>query len=44
MFANYSNSCGLCKGTGIEKNNAPSFDDSYGRICPMCDGKGVRGY
>jgi hypothetical protein len=38
-----NNKCGLCNGTGIEKNRS-SLSDEYGRICPMCDGKGVRSY
>ena len=38
-----SRACGLCNGTGIEKNMS-SFSDEYGRICPMCDGRGVRSY
>ena len=38
-----NNKCGLCNGTGIEKNRS-SLTDEYGRICPMCDGKGVRSY
>jgi hypothetical protein len=39
-----SNACSLCKGTGIEKSTAPNLTGEYGRVCPMCDGKGVRGY
>lgn len=35
--------CSLCKGTGIEKNHS-SLSNEYGRVCPMCDGKGKRGY
>ncbi len=35
--------CSLCKGTGIEKNNG-SLTNEYGRVCPMCDGKGRRSY
>jgi hypothetical protein len=35
--------CTLCKGTGIEENRS-SFSDEVGRVCPMCDGKGVRSY
>jgi hypothetical protein len=38
-----SNKCGLCNGTGIEKNMS-SLSDEYGRICPMCKGRGVRSY
>jgi hypothetical protein len=38
-----NNVCSMCKGTGIEKNNS-SFSDEYGRICPICNGKGVRSY
>ena len=35
--------CSMCKGTGIEENRS-TFSDEAGRICPMCDGKGVRSY
>lgn len=38
-----NNKCGLCNGTGIEKNKS-SLSDDYGRVCPMCEGKGVRSY
>ena len=38
------NSCGLCNGTGIEKGRNMSTGQTEGRICPMCDGRGVRGY
>ena len=38
-----SNSCSTCNGSGIEPNRS-SFSDEVGRICPMCDGKGVRSY
>ena len=38
-----TNACSMCKGTGIEENRS-SFSDELGRICPMCDGKGVRSY
>lgn len=38
-----NNKCGLCNGTGIEKNMS-SLSDDYGRICPMCNGRGVRSY
>lgn len=38
-----TNACSICNGTGIEKNRS-SFSDEVGRICPMCDGKGVRSY
>jgi hypothetical protein len=38
-----NNKCGLCNGTGIEKNRS-SLSDEDGRICPMCEGKGVRSY
>ncbi len=39
--------CSLCKGTGIEENRARGTgfgDDEYGRICPMCNGRGERSY
>lgn len=35
--------CGLCEGTGIEKNHS-SMSDEYGRKCPMCNGKGFQNY
>jgi hypothetical protein len=38
-----SNACGLCNGTGIEKNKG-TLSDEYGRTCPMCDGRGVKSY
>lgn len=38
-----NNKCGLCNGTGIEKNKS-SLSNEYGRICPMCEGRGVRSY
>jgi hypothetical protein len=38
-----SNACSTCKGSGIEPNRS-SLSDEIGRICPMCDGKGVRSY
>jgi hypothetical protein len=38
-----TNACSLCKGTGIEENRS-SFSDEVGRVCPMCDGAGVRSY
>lgn len=38
-----NNKCQLCKGTGIETaNNLMGGQDS--RVCPMCDGRGVRTY
>ena len=39
--------CSLCKGTGIEENRARGTglgDNEYGRICPMCNGRGTRSY
>lgn len=39
------NPCTLCNGTGIEKNTARNLSGGdYGRICPMCEGKGLRSY
>lgn len=38
------NACGLCKGTGIETGRNIATGEQEGRICPMCDGKGVRSY
>jgi hypothetical protein len=38
------NACGLCKGTGIETGRNIATGEKEGRICPMCDGKGVRSY
>lgn len=38
------NACGLCKGTGIETGRNIATGELEGRICPMCDGKGVRSY
>jgi hypothetical protein len=38
------NSCGLCKGTGIERGRDIVTGETVGRICPMCDGKGVITY
>lgn len=35
--------CSLCNGTGIEKNKS-SLSNEYGRICPMCNGKGRQSY
>lgn len=39
-----NNSCGLCKGTGIETGRDFLTGEEEGRICPMCDGRGVRSY
>jgi DnaJ-class molecular chaperone len=38
-----SSVCSLCKGTGIEKNTG-HLSNEYGRVCPMCGGKGTRSY
>ncbi|MNK07661.1 hypothetical protein D3C87_255770 [compost metagenome] len=35
--------CGLCEGTGIEKNRS-SMSSEYGRVCPQCDGKGYQSH
>lgn len=39
-----SNPCSLCNGTGIESGRNIMTGEVEGRICPMCDGKGVRSY
>lgn len=39
-----NNKCSLCKGTGVEKGRNIATGESQGRICPMCDGRGVRSY
>lgn len=39
-----NNSCSLCKGTGIETGRNIATGELEGRICPMCDGRGVRSY
>lgn len=39
-----NNKCTLCKGTGVEKGRNVATGEPQGRICPMCDGKGVRSY
>ncbi len=39
-----TNACSLCKGTGIETAKNIATGETDGRICPMCDGKGVRSY
>lgn len=36
--------CSLCKGTGIETGRNIVTGEVEGRICPMCDGRGVRSY
>lgn len=36
--------CELCRGTGIEKGQNIISGKVEGRICPMCEGKGVRSY
>jgi hypothetical protein len=38
------NKCSLCKGTGIEKGRNIATGETEGRICPMCEGRGVRSY
>lgn len=41
----YENSaCSLCRGTGIETGRNIATGELEGRICPMCQGKGVRNY
>jgi hypothetical protein len=39
-----TNACGLCKGTGIETGRNMATGQTEGRVCPMCDGRGVRSY
>jgi len=39
-----NNACSLCNGTGIEKGRNIATGEVEGRICPMCDGRGVRSY
>lgn len=39
-----NNACSLCKGTGIETGRNFATGENEGRICPMCDGRGVRSY
>lgn len=39
-----NNKCGLCKGTGVERGRNIATGGEQGRICPMCDGRGIRGY
>jgi hypothetical protein len=38
------NKCSLCKGTGIETGRNIATGETESRICPMCEGKGVRSY
>lgn len=41
----YENSaCSLCKGSGVESGQNFATGEIEARICPMCDGKGVRNY
>jgi hypothetical protein len=39
-----SKPCSLCNGTGIESGRNIMTGEVEGRICPMCDGRGVRSY
>lgn len=39
-----NNSCSLCKGTGIESRRNIATGELEQRICPMCDGRGIRSY
>lgn len=39
-----NNACSLCKGIGIETGRNIATGELEGRICPMCDGRGVRSY
>ena len=36
--------CELCRGTGFEKGINPITGETDRRICPMCEGRGVRSY
>jgi len=36
--------CGLCKGTGVESARNFATGEIESRICPMCEGRGVRSY
>lgn len=36
--------CSLCKGSGLESGKNLVTGEPEERICPMCDGKGVKGY
>ena len=38
------NKCSLCKGTGIETGRNVATGETEGRVCPMCEGRGVRSY
>ena len=41
----YENSaCSLCKGSGVESGQNFATGEIIARICPMCDGRGVRNY
>lgn len=39
-----NNFCSLCMGTGIETGRNIATGELEGRICPMCDGRGIRSY
>jgi hypothetical protein len=39
-----TDACSLCNGTGLEKGRNMATGEAESRICPMCDGKGVRSY
>ena len=39
-----SEACSLCEGTGYEKGRNMATGETEARICPMCEGKGVRSY
>lgn len=39
-----NNKCSLCKGTGIETGKNIATGETQERICPMCEGRGVRSY
>lgn len=36
--------CSLCKGSGVESGQNFATGEIEARICPMCDGRGVRNY
>lgn len=38
------NKCGLCKGTGYETGKNIATGKMDVRVCPMCDGRGIKSY
>lgn len=39
-----SDACTLCKGSGLESGKNLATGEPEERICPVCDGKGVKSY